>query len=53
MSGDLNTVVDEVLSTILAMDDKLQFIHTKETMYNTENRLQKRNRDGWSGVQVI
>ena len=54
LGGDFNTDIEEVQENLgETLKNELKYIHTKETKYNTENRVQRRERDGWSGVQVI
>ena len=52
--GDFNTKIDvDFISSIKTIDDGLQYIFDKQEAYFTENRIQKRNRDGQVGLSVV
>jgi len=49
----MNTEIDELVKLVAEVRADLKFIHTQDTLYNSENRIQSRNRDGWKGTQVV
>jgi len=49
----MNTEIDELVKLVADVRSDLKFIHTYDTLYNSENRIQSRNRDGWKGTQVV
>ncbi|CDW83185.1 UNKNOWN [Stylonychia lemnae] len=53
LGGDMNTEIEELVKLVKEVREELQYIHTAETLYNSENRIQSRNRDGWNGTQVV
>ena len=53
MTGDFNHEILEIHKLFEENDLNLKYIHEKIPLYNTENRVQKRERDGWSGIQVV
>ena len=52
LSGDFNTDIDEV-QEFVNTNLGLTYTFEKGANYNTENRLQYRNRDGQQGMDVI
>jgi hypothetical protein len=47
----MNMEMEEYLQIIQSIDPSLTYIHENaSTVYDTENRVQERNRSGWSGV---
>ena len=49
----MNTEIEELVKLVAEVRSDLKYIHTQETHYNSENRIQSRNRDGWKGTQVV
>jgi hypothetical protein len=52
VSGDFNTEISEVDQS-LSENLNLQYVYEGETPFNSENRVQYRNRDGQHGMDVI
>lgn len=53
IAGDFNHDINEAKKKVDGLE--LRFIHDSGSypIYDTENRVQKRERDGWSGMAII